>query len=209
MKDGHGLAGWFTVKLLYEVGGKTDVGLQGAPQLVVVDGAVADQSDPAALGVGSHDLLGRAALLTHRLFTGQRGDLRGPVVQVVMEDVELQVVWISVFIKCRTFGTFYHRLSSHLNPWTAAFLNAPRETLHHLHWILIVNSFGSVSQEVFHFLVVLADETDHRSHVHPRIRPHGLQYLAVLRGPVADEGAPGWIFLLGVIVPGNKTTSCY
>ena len=171
----------------------------------MLDGAVTDQSDPAALGVGSDNLLGRGALLTHSLLAGQAGDPRGPVVQVMMEDVKLQIVRISVFIKCRAFWTFYHRLglSSHLNPG-ATFLNAPGETLHQLDWIFIVNSFGSEPQKVCHFLVVLTDEIDNRSHVHQRIRPHGLQHLAVLCGPVADEGSPGWVFLLGVIVPTTR-----
>ena len=182
------------------------VGLQSFAQFVMLDGAVADQSDPAALGVSSDNLLSRGALLTHRLFTGQPGNLRGPVVQVMVEDVKLQVVWISVFIKCWAFWTFYHRLglSSHLNLRPAPVLKAPLEALQHLHWIFIVNSFGSVPQKVFHFLVVLTDEIDHRPHVHQRVRPHGLQHLAVLGCPVANEGSPGWIFLLGVIVP-NKT----
>ena len=115
-----------------------------------------DQSDPAALRVGSDNLLGRGALVTHCLLPVQPGNLQGPVVQVVMEDVKLQVVGISVFIKRGAFGTFYHRLClpSHLNPWAAAFLNAPRQRLYYMDWIFIVNSFRSVPEEVFHFLVV-------------------------------------------------------
>ena len=66
-----------------------------------------------------------------------------------------------------------------------------------------MDSFGSLCQEFPHPLVMLVDETDDRSHVDHVVVPHGLENLPVLRGPVTEEGAPGGVLLLGMIVPGK------